>query len=67
MKRHVVLGLETRERLDVAVINAQEALAEYGSDVFTPNNHRWSEYGHEIIAREVESALASQMTELSRN
>jgi hypothetical protein len=40
-------------------------LAEYGGEVFTPNNHRWSEYGHEIIAREVESALASQVTDLS--
>ena len=59
--------LQVGKRLDVAVINAQEALAEYGREVFTPNNHRWSEYGHEVIAREVESALASQVTELSRN
>jgi hypothetical protein len=59
--------LRVGERLDVPVINAQEALAEYGGEVFTPNNHRWSEYGHEVIAREVESALASQVTELSRN
>ncbi len=59
--------LRVGKRLDVAVINAQEALAEYGGEVFTPNNHRWSEYGHEVIAREVESALASQVTELSRN
>ena len=59
--------LRVGKRLDVAVINAQEALAEYGGEVFTPNNHRWSEYGHEVIAREVESALAYQVTELSRN
>ncbi len=59
--------LRVGTRLNIAVINAQEALAEYGAEVFTPNNHRWSEYGHEVIAREVESALASQVAELSRN
>lgn len=59
--------LRVGKRLGVAVINAQGALAEYGDEVFTPNNHRWSEYGHEVIAREVESALASQVTELSLN
>lgn len=55
------------ERLNVPVINAQAALEEYGGEVFTPSNHRWSEYGHEVIAREVEAALASQVAELSRN
>ncbi len=59
--------LRVGKSLDLAVINAQEALAEYGGEVFTPNNHRWSEYGHEVIAREVESALASHVAELSRN
>lgn len=52
-------------RLNLPVINAQEALAECGGEVFTPNNHRWSEYGHEVIAREVETVLASQVVELS--
>ena len=56
--------LRVGKRLDVAVINAQAALDEYGAEVFIPNNHRWSEYGHEIIAREVESALASHVTDL---
>ena len=54
------------KRLDVAVINAQAALSEYGPEVFVPSNHRWSEYGHEIIAREVEAALASQVADLNR-
>jgi hypothetical protein len=54
-------------RLGVPVINVQEALSEYGGEVFTPSNHRWSEYGHEVIAREVETVLASQVAELSRN
>jgi hypothetical protein len=54
------------ERLGVPVIDVQEALSEYGSEVFILNNHRWSEYGHEIIAREVESAVGSQVNGLSR-
>lgn len=54
------------KRLGVAVINAQAALSEYGAEVFTPSNHRWSEYGHEVIAREVEAALASQVADLNR-
>jgi hypothetical protein len=55
------------KRLDVAVINAQAALAEYGAEVFIPANHRWSEYGHEVIAREVEAALATQVSDLRHN
>jgi len=53
------------KRLDVAVVNVQAALGEHGGEVFIANNHRWSEYGHEIIAREVEAALASQVTHLN--
>lgn len=59
--------LRVAGRLDVAVINAQAALAEYGAEVFTINNHRWSEFGHEVIAREVEAALAAQVGELRLN
>lgn len=59
--------LRVGKRLDVAVINAQEALAQYGAEVFTPNNHRWSEYGHEVIACEVHSVLAARVQELSHN
>jgi hypothetical protein len=58
--------LRIGKRLNVPVINAQEALAEYGGEVFAPNNHRWSEYGQGVIAREVESVLASQISDLSR-
>ena len=57
--------LRVGKRMDVAVINAQAALADHGGEVFIENNHRWSEYGHEIIAREVEQALASQVTHLN--
>jgi hypothetical protein len=59
--------LRVGQRLDVPVIDVHEALAEYGGEVFTPSNHRWSVYGHEIMAREVEAVLASQVAELSRN
>lgn len=51
-------------RLNLPVINAQEALEEHGSEVFTPNNHRWSVYGHEVIAREVESVIANQVIKM---
>ena len=55
----MILGLG--ERLGVPVINAQEALSEYGGEVFLPGNHRFSTYGHEVVAREVETVLASQI------
>jgi len=57
--------LSVGERLGVPVINVQEALSEFGGEVFTPSNHRWSAYGHEIIAREVESVLSGQISDLS--
>jgi len=57
--------LRVGKRAGVPVINAQEALSEYGGEVFTPSNHRWSQFGHEVIAREVETALAARVTELS--
>jgi len=56
--------LRVGKRLGVPVINAQEALSEFGGEVFTASNHRWSAYGHEIIAREVESVLAGQISDL---
>jgi hypothetical protein len=59
--------LRVGKRLGVPVINAQEALEEYGGEVFMPRNHRWSEYGHEVIAREVESALALQVAAIRGN
>ncbi|HEY7911473.1 MAG TPA: hypothetical protein VIG62_06135 [Blastocatellia bacterium] len=50
------------QRLNVSVIDSYEALGGYGGEVFLPNNHRWSQAGHEIIAREVESVLAREIT-----
>jgi len=57
--------LRLGKQLNVSVINSQEALEEYGNEVFTPQNHRWSVYGHEVIAREVESVVSSQVIELT--
>ena len=54
-------------RLNVPVINVQEALGEYGGEVFLPHNHRFSQYGQEVVAREVESVLSAQVTTLISN
>lgn len=59
--------LRIGKKLNVAAVNVQEALGEYGGEVFIPNNHRWSEFGHEVIAREVEAIVSSQVTQLNRN
>jgi hypothetical protein len=56
--------LRVGKRMGVAVINAQEALSEYGGEVFLPGNHRFSTYGHEVVAREVESVLAAQVASI---
>ncbi|HMG36536.1 MAG TPA: hypothetical protein VKM94_21545 [Blastocatellia bacterium] len=52
-------------RLDVPFINAQEVLEEYGSEVFMDRNHRFSLYGHEVIAKEVAGVLAGQIAALT--
>jgi len=58
--------LRVGERLRLPVINAQEALEEHGGEVFVPENHRWSVYGHEVIAGEVATVIASQVSDLSK-
>jgi hypothetical protein len=57
--------LRLGKRLDLPVINAQEALSGQGNEVFISNNHRFSGYGHEIVAREVAEVLTSQISYLS--
>jgi len=57
--------LRIGRRLNVPAVNAQDALAEYEGEVFIPNNHRWSEFGHEVVAREVEAVVASQVVQLT--
>ena len=51
-------------RLDVPVINAQEALHECRDEAFLRNDHRFSQYGQVVVAREVEAVLAAQVTAL---
>lgn len=50
------------QRFNISVIDAQEALSEFGGEIFLPNNHRWNCYGHEIVAKEVEAILASEIS-----
>jgi hypothetical protein len=56
--------LRLARRLGVAVMNAQEALGQHDGTVFLTNNHRWSEFGHEVVARELASVIASEITTL---
>lgn len=50
---------------NTAVIDVQSALSEHGGEVFLPNNIKWSRAGHQIVAREVEDVLASQIMSLN--
>jgi hypothetical protein len=61
----MVLGLG--KRLDVPVINAQEALYEYSGEVFLRDEHRFSVFGQEVVAREVEAVLTAQVAALLHN
>ena len=53
--------LRLAKRLDVPVINTQEALHEYSGEVYLPYDHRLSLYGQAVVAREVEAVLAAQV------
>ena len=57
--------IDLGDRRGVPVICTQDLMSNYGAEVFLPNNHRWSRYGHEVIAREVESVLAAQIGALA--
>jgi hypothetical protein len=58
----MVLGLG--KRLNVPVINAQEALHEHSGEVYLRNDHKFSQYGQVVIAREVEAVLAVEVATL---
>lgn len=60
----MVLGVG--RKLNIPVINAQEALEDHGREVFIPQNHRWSPFGHEVIAKEVEAVIAKEVIALSK-
>jgi hypothetical protein len=57
--------LRLGERHGLPVVNAQQALEGHGGEVFIRGNHRFSAYGHEIVAREVERVIASQILVLT--
>lgn len=61
----MLIGLAQRLRLPF--INAHDTLDEYGREVFLLNNHRFSTFGHQVIAREVASVLGAQVTVMSFN
>lgn len=50
--------------LQVAYVNAHELMATQNSDVFLIETHRWSEQGHALVAREIESVIARELTKL---
>jgi hypothetical protein len=51
--------------LNVPVIDAQGALDQFSGEVFLRDNIRWSRFGHEVVARELERVLASEIVALS--
>lgn len=53
--------LRSGERLGVAVVNASDLMAEHDGSVFMPGTNIYSQHGHEVIAREVYSVIASQI------
>lgn len=59
--------LRLGKRLDVPVINAQEALHEHSAEVYLPNDHKFSLRGQGVVAREVEAVLADQVIGLLHN
>jgi hypothetical protein len=59
--------LSLGKRLDVPVINAQEALHEHSGEVYLPDDHKFSLRGQRVVAREVEAVLADQVIGLLHN
>lgn len=59
----MILGVAART--GVAVVNAQDALAAHGSEVFIAHNHRFSQLGHRVVGQEVANVLASQLVVLN--
>lgn len=49
------------ERADIPVVDAQGALSEHSGEVFLRDNIRWSQFGHHLVARELERVLASEI------
>jgi hypothetical protein len=56
--------LAVGRRLDVPVINAHDWMTSHGGKVFLPGDHRWNQWGHEVMAREIQSVVATQLKAL---
>jgi hypothetical protein len=57
--------LRLTKELNVTFVNAHELMAEQNSDVYLAASHRWSEQGHALVARELESFIALELTRMS--
>jgi hypothetical protein len=51
-------------QLNVAVVNANDTMAEQDGSVFLRDNQRWSAAGHQIMAQELTDVLASEIMKL---
>jgi hypothetical protein len=52
------------KRLNVAVVNANDAMAAQDGSVFLRDNQKWSAAGHQIMAQELTSVLTSEIVKL---
>jgi len=55
------MTIEIGRRLNVPVINATEIMAAHDGTVYQPTTNFWSQDGHQIMAREIGSVIASQV------
>jgi hypothetical protein len=55
------------QRLEVPVVNAQDALHEHSGEVYLAREHKFSLSGQIVVAREVEAVLADQVAALLSN
>jgi len=59
--------LDVSRQMRVPVINATEIMAHQDGKVYEPRSNLWSAYGHQVMAREIEYAIAEQIRALSSN
>ena len=57
--------LRVGERLGVPVVNAHDRMTSLGGKAFFRGNHRWNQYGHDVMSREIQSLIASEVKALS--
>ncbi|HYP27397.1 MAG TPA: hypothetical protein VE262_11830 [Blastocatellia bacterium] len=57
--------LRLSKAMKVSAVDTVGLLSGYSGEVFLPQNIRWSTFGHQVVAREVESVLASQIISIA--